>query len=93
MTHFNPLERLLRCNRPEYTPGRTIPGVKAAHARLYRVYYGLGEFMPRGIVCMANSYPLRQNYSPMISLTISIVLNDIPNNYLIFQQVTEDSVL
>jgi len=29
----------------------------------------------------------------MISITISIVLSDIPKNYLIFQQVTEDSVL
>src|SRR6218665_649898 len=24
-----------RCNGPEYTPGRNIPGVKAAQARLY----------------------------------------------------------
>jgi len=29
----------------------------------------------------------------MISTTKSIVFNDIPNNYLIFQQDTEDSVL
>ena len=41
----------------------------------------------------ANSYPLGPNYTPMISITISIVFSDIPNNYLIFQQVTEDSVL
>ena len=41
----------------------------------------------------ANSYPLRPNYAPLISITISIVLSDILKNYLIFQQVTEDSVL
>ena len=41
----------------------------------------------------ANRYPLRPNYSPMISITISIVLSDIPNNYLIFPKVAEDSVL
>ena len=29
----------------------------------------------------------------MLSITISIVFSDIPNNYLIFQQVAEDSVL
>ena len=29
----------------------------------------------------------------MLSITISIVLSDILKNYLIFQQVTEDSVL
>ena len=40
-----------------------------------------------------NSYPLRLNYTPMISITISIVLIDIFKNYLIFQQVTEDSVM
>jgi len=41
-----------------------------------------------------NSYPLRQNYTPMIKVTISIVLSDIglPKNYLIFQKATEDSV-
>ena len=29
----------------------------------------------------------------MIKITISIVLSNIPKNYLIFQQVTEDSIL
>jgi len=48
------------------------------------VYYGLGQFKP-----------FRPNYTPMISITISIVLIDIGllKNYLIFQQHTEDSVL
>ena len=39
-----------------------------------------------------NAYPLRLNYTPMIKVTISIVMSDIPKNYLIFQQVTENSV-
>ena len=29
----------------------------------------------------------------MISITISIVLSDVPKNYLIFQKVTDGSVL
>ena len=43
----------------------------------------------------ANSYPLRPKYALMISTTISIVLSNIGllMIYLIFQQVTEDSVL
>ena len=43
----------------------------------------------------ANSYQLRPYYTPMMSITISIVLSDIGllKNYLICQQVTEDSVL
>jgi len=42
----------------------------------------------------ANLYPLRPKYyTPMLSITISIVMSDTPKNYLIFQQVTEDSVL
>ena len=45
-------------------------------------------------MALANSYPFRPSYTPMISIMISIVLNDILKNYLIFQQVTaEDSVL
>src|SRR6218665_1549337 len=44
-------------------------------------------------MALANLYPLRPNYTPMISITISIVLSDILKNYFIFQQVTEDSVL
>ena len=44
-------------------------------------------------MALANSYPLRPKYTLMISTTISIVLSDILMIYLIFQQVTEDSVL
>jgi len=40
-------------------------------------------------MAVANSYPLRPNYTPMIS----IVLSDILKSVLIFQQVTEDSAL
>jgi len=29
----------------------------------------------------------------MLSITVTIVLSDTPKNYLIFQQVTEDSIL
>ena len=36
-----------RCNRPEYTPGRSIPGYIMARANLYPgVYFGLGQFIP-----------------------------------------------
>jgi len=42
---------------------------------------------------LANLNPLMPNYALMISTTISIVLSDILMIYLIFQQVTEDSVL
>jgi len=41
----------------------------------------------------ANSYLLRPKYTLIISTRISIVLSDILMIYLIFQQVTEDSVL
>jgi len=60
-----------------------------------RVYYGLGQFVPRSILWPwpINSYPLRPNYTPIISITISIVLSDILKYYLIFQEVTDDSVL
>ena len=39
-----------------------------------------------------NPYPLMLNYTPMIKVMILIVFNNIPNNYLIFQQVTDNSV-
>jgi len=50
----------------------------------------VGQHWPRPIHA-----PFRPNYTPMISITISILLKDILKNYLIFQQVrpTEDSVL
>src|SRR6218665_3779540 len=63
-------------------PAGVYPGLKRPRLDYTRVHYGLGQFIP-----------LRPNYTPMISITISIVLSDIPKNYLIFQQVTEDSVL
>src|SRR6218665_2195056 len=71
--------------------GQNIPtaelyaGLKRPRLDYTRVYYGLGQFIPRGI--------LWPNYTPMISITIPIVLSDILKNYLIFQQVTEDLVL
>ena len=35
----------------EYTPGGIIPGVKATYGLDYtRVYYGIGQFIPRGIL-------------------------------------------
>ena len=72
-----------RCNRPEYPPAGLYPGLKRPRLDYTRVYYGLGQFVtPSGHYC-----------TPMISTTISIVLSDILRNYLIFQQVTEDSAL
>src|SRR6218665_3704549 len=36
-----------RCNRPEYTPGRSVPGYIMAWANLYLgVYFGLVQFIP-----------------------------------------------
>src|SRR6218665_1792959 len=36
-----------RCNRPEYIPGRSIPGYIMASANLYSgAYFGLGQFIP-----------------------------------------------
>jgi len=44
-------------------------------------------------MAQANSYPFRPNDTLIVSTTISIVLSDILVIYLIFQQVTQDSVL
>jgi len=75
-------------------PAGLYPGSKRPRLDYTRVYYGLGQFIPRGILWpRPNSYPLRPNYSPMMSVTISVMFGDIPKNYLIFQQVTEVSVL
>src|SRR6218665_2571856 len=41
---------LCRCNRPEYTPARIYPGLKRPRLDYTRVYYGLGQFIPRGIL-------------------------------------------
>src|SRR6218665_3024230 len=43
-----------RCNRPEYTPGRSIPGYIMAQANLYSgAYFGLGQFIPpRAIIIL-----------------------------------------
>src|SRR6218665_1983912 len=39
-----------RCNRPEYTPAGIYPGLKRPRLDYTRVYYGLGQFIPRGIL-------------------------------------------
>src|SRR6218665_2141821 len=39
-----------RCNRPEYTPAGLYPGLKGPRLDYTRVYYGLGQFIPRGIL-------------------------------------------
>ena|SRR6218665_295033 len=62
------------------------PGLKRPRLHYTRVYYDLGQFVPRGILL----WP-RPIYTPQI--TISIGLSDIRKNYLIFQKVTEDSAL
>ena len=66
-------------------PAGLYPGLKRPRLDYTRVYYGLGQFIP----------PQAKLYTHMISITISIVLSDICllENYLIFQQVIEDSVL
>src|SRR6218665_1258858 len=56
------LEFESRCNRPEYTPAGLYPGLKRPRLDYTRVYYSLGQFIPRGI--QTNSNPLRPNYTP-----------------------------
>src|SRR6218665_1307464 len=75
------------------------PGLKQPRLDYTQAYYGLGQFIPREYnMAWANLYPgsilwPRPIHTPMIKIAISIVLSDIPKNYLICQQVTEDSVL
>jgi len=38
------------CNRPEYTPAGLYPGLKRPRLDYIRVYYGLGQFLPLGIL-------------------------------------------
>ena len=63
------------------TPAGLYPGLKRPRLDYTRVYYGLSQFIPRGILWAANSHPIRPNYTTMISITISIVLIEIPKNY------------
>src|SRR6218665_868031 len=75
-------------------PAGLYPGLKRPRLDYTRVYYGLGQFILRGIVWPRPIHtPIRPNYTRMISITISIVLSNILKNNLIFQQLTEDSVL
>src|SRR6218665_1521792 len=70
------------------------PGLKRPRLDYTRVYYGLGQFIPRGILWPRPIHTSSgQNIPFMISTTISIVMSYILIIYLIFQQVTEDSVL
>src|SRR6218665_2540394 len=93
---YSRVQKLPRVRGGSYT-GRYIPGgLKRSRLDYTRIYYGLGQFIPRGLfrprpihTSQAKSYP----HSLMISIAISIVLSDMPKNYLIFQQVAEDSVL
>jgi len=39
-----------RCNRPEYTPAELYPGLKRPRLAYTRVYYGLGQLIPRSIL-------------------------------------------
>src|SRR6218665_235884 len=41
---------LTRCSRPEYTLSWIIPGLKRPRLDYTRVYYGLCQFIPRGIL-------------------------------------------
>ena len=63
-------------------PAGLYPGLKRTRLDYTQVYYGLGQFIPS----QAKLYTHDINHD-------TIVLSDILNNYLIFQQVTEDSVL
>src|SRR6218665_2525934 len=74
-------------------PAGLYPGLKRPRLDYTRVYYGLGQFIPHIYYGLGQFIPLRSNYTPMILITISIALSDILKNYLIFQQVTEDSAL
>ena len=89
-----------RCNRPEYTPGRNIPGVKAAQAILYpgllwpRPVYTPGYMY---IMAQANSYPRQAKIYPHnINHNINRPRDEryrpYSSIYFFFQQVTEDSV-
>src|SRR6218665_1436293 len=75
-------------------PAGSYPGLKRPRLDYTRVYYGIGQFIPRGILWPRPIHtPSGQIISLMISITISIVFSDIPNNYLIFQRAAEDSIL
>src|SRR6218665_2598938 len=65
-------------------PAGLYPGLKRPRLDFTRVHYGLGQFIPRVILSSRPIHSLRPNYTTMIS----IVLSDIPKNYLICQQVT-----
>src|SRR6218665_1733977 len=71
-------------------PAGIYPGLKRPRLDYTWVYYGLGQIIPRGILC---SYLLRPKCTLTISTTISIVMSDTLMIYLIFQQVSEDSAL
>src|SRR6218665_1742378 len=44
---ISPAHLVFRCNWPEYTPGRSIPGYIKAYANLYPgVYFGPCQFIP-----------------------------------------------
>src|SRR6218665_1374208 len=61
-------------------PTGLYPGLKRPRLDYTRVYmyYGLGQFISRGILWPRPIHsPSGQNYTPMISITISIVLSDI----------------
>jgi len=86
----------------EFEPGATgqnippaglYPGLKRPRLDYTRVYYGLSQFIPRGLLWLRPIHSISVQIA-MIKITISIVLSDIglPKNYLIFQLVTEDSV-
>src|SRR6218665_320296 len=70
-------------------PAGIYPGLKRPSLDYARVYYGLGQFIPRGINLypgyeLANSYLLRPKYTLMISNTISIVMSDIGPTHDLF---------
>src|SRR6218665_377926 len=75
-------------------PAGLCPGLKRPRLDYTRAYYGLGQFIPRGILRPRPIHTSSGQIIPsFISTTISIELSDIFMIYLIFQLVTEDSVL
>ena len=73
-------------------PAELYPGLKRLRLDYTRVYYGLGQFIPRVILWPR---PIRTPLRPDINHDIkSVELHrSLLKNYLIFEQVTEDSVL
>jgi len=58
------------CNRPEYTSAGLYPVLKRPRLDYTLVSYGLGQFIPWGILWPRPIHASSKKYAPMISITI-----------------------